>query len=298
MTNGNFGRIRIGSKIGTTLTVLGKIPSWGGDPVFLVWNHLDWCPMALKLFRSRRRARREATALSSLSHPNIVRCFGYRKPSYTLMEFLEGPTLRSLMARQPKKRLTISNAIRVAIYLGSALQHIHAKGFIHMDVKPDNVIVINARPVLFDFGSMRIKGAARPPNIDGTDPYIAPEESLLKDVDEKADVFSLGVTLYKMLTGKFPFPDRKYKGRLSQVTRPPTRLRRHLPTASKALEAIVMACLARAPAERPTISALLPDLHGLIRGGPAMWPAGFQPNNTTRPIRRMNARSGANSAAR
>jgi len=63
-----------------------------------VWNHEAWCPMVCKMFSSPRRAHREATALSSLSHPNIVRCLGYQEPSYVLMEFLEGPALSTLIA--------------------------------------------------------------------------------------------------------------------------------------------------------------------------------------------------------
>ena len=165
--------------------------------------------MVCKMFSSPRRAHREATALSSLSHPNIVRCLGYQEPSYVLMEFLEGPALSTLIARQPRKRLSVSNAIRVAIHLGAALEHMHAKGFLHMDVKPGNVIVVHGRPVLFDFGSMRVTEDPRPPRIDGTDPYIAPEEALLTTVGAPADAFSLGVTLYEMLDGKIAVSRRQ-----------------------------------------------------------------------------------------
>jgi serine/threonine-protein kinase len=130
---------------------------------------------------------------------------------------------------------------------------------------------------LFDFGSMRVKAEPRPPRVDGTDPYIAPEEALMENVDEAADVFSLGVTLYEMLTGKLPFPDCKRDGKVSQVKCSPERLRHSRPRVSAALEDIVLSCLARAPAARPTIKKMLPALHDLIVEGPPMWPTGFEP---------------------
>lgn len=270
-------RIRVGGRINDAITVVGKVNARSSDPVYLVWNHQAWCPMVCKMFRSPRRAHREAKALASLAHPNIVRCLGYQEPSYVLMEFLEGPTLSALIARQPRNRLSVSNAIRVAIHLGAALEHIHAKGFLHMDVKPGNVIVVHGRPVLFDFGSMRVTAEPRPLRIDGTDPYIAPEEALMEHVGVAADVFSLGVTLYEMLTGKLPFPEGRRGGHLSQVQRPPERLRGLRPRIAAGLEDIVLSCLDRAPGGRPAIKDLLPGLHDLIVEGPPMWPAEFSP---------------------
>ena len=267
-------RIRPGSRIGDNITVLHRL-NRSDDPVFLVWDHAAWCPVVCKMFGSRRRAHREATALSSLDHPNIVRCLGVHEPVYVLMEYLQGRSLADCIHQRPQGRLSVSDSIRVAIHIGAALEHIHGKGFLHLDVKPDNVMIVHGRPVLFDFGSLRDRSAARPEQIHGTDAYIAPEEWLLEETGTPADVFSLGVTLFEMLTGKLPFPQPAKRG-ASHAKRGPKRLKAHRSQVSRSLEELVMQCFERNPAARPALAALLPALHGHIRSGPPMWPRKLQ----------------------
>ena len=279
MNRPKLNRIRPGAKIGDNLTVLHRLNGRGDDdPVLLVWDHAGWCPVVCKMFGSQRRAHREATALSSLAHPNIVRCYGVHEPVYVLMEYLQGPRLSDLIRRRPEGRMSVSDSIRVAIHLGAALEHIHGKGFLHLDVKPDNVVIVHGRPVLFDFGSLRVRAADRPQQVHGTDPYIAPEEWLLEPADVSADVFSLGVTLYEMLTGKLPFAQSRKCG-LSQVTRQPKRLRTYRPLVSRTLEGLVLQCLARDPRARPPLRTLLPALNREIASGPPMWPRTLQPSD-------------------
>ena len=276
--NSQFGKkVRVGGKIGPDLTVLSHIGENNSDPVHLVWNHTSWCPMVCKIFTSTRRAKREALALSSLRHPNIVRCLGFLEPAYTLMEYLEGPTLGHFIARQPGKRLGVSDAVRVAIHIGSALSHMHSSGLLHMDVKPDNIILVHGRPVLFDFGSIRKIGAKRPPMIMGTDPYIAPEECEKRRATEAADVFSLGVTLYEMLTGRLPFPDRGRSRSFPQVKVDPRALRKRRPAVPARLEYLVHGCLERDPSKRLMLPTLIPALNAMISSGSRMWPADFEP---------------------
>ena len=145
-------KAKIGAKLGRDLTILGTIEADPREPVYIVWHHTAWCPMACKVLRHVRRAQREGDIMAALAHPNMVRFFGVEEPGLLLMEFLEGPTLRRLIDRQKQERLSISNAVRVAIHLGAALEHIHHKGFLHLDLKPSNVIVTHGRPVLYDFG--------------------------------------------------------------------------------------------------------------------------------------------------
>ena len=272
-------RLKVGARVGKDLTVLGVIDRRGAEGLGIVWNHSAWCPMACKVFRSRRDAEREAQVLSELAHPNTVRFLGLSEPACLLMEFLEGPTLQQLIYPQAGQRLGVSDAIRVAMYCAAALHHMHNRGYVHLDIKPANVIVAGGgRPVVCDFGSAR-RPDERPRAIVGTNPYIAPEECLQQQVTPAADVFGLGVTLYEMLTGALPFPLGKSKNDFPQLRVRPAPLRQRRRGLSVELEELIMSCLARDPAARPTVASLLVRLHAHIRAGARMWPLGFDPAN-------------------
>lgn len=270
-------RVAVGTRIGRDLTVLGAVDGRNAalHPVYIVWHARAWCPMACKVFSSSRRLGREAAMLEALDHPNIVRSLGTGRPAHLLMEFLEGPTLAALIRSRPRGRLGVSDAMRVSIHLGAALAHSHARGFVHLDVKPSNVIVVRGRPVLFDFGVARRAGRLRRPT--GTDPYMAPEQCRAETVTAATDVFGFGVTLYESLSGQLPFPRGNRRRPFPQMHVSPRPLRRHAPAVPASLEEIVMACLAASPAARPSLAALLPALHAFIKHGPPMWPPGFCP---------------------
>jgi serine/threonine protein kinase len=272
-------KVKVGARIGSHLTVLGTVDKTSGrHPVYIVWNHDAWCPMACKLFVSVEKAEWEARALEAMSHPNIVRSLGWGEPGYLLTEFLEGPSVNDVLSA--KDRMSVSQAVRLAMHVGSALQHVHERGYLHLDVKPSNIIIAKGRPVLFDFGSARPREARRPSRIVGTDPYIAPEECLKREVGTPADIFSLGVTLYEILTAKLPFPDGSRAEPFPQLHRQPAPMRAHRQGLPAGLDDLVLRCLARDSSDRPVLSELLPKLHKFIRTGPLMWPQGFQPEAT------------------
>ena len=276
-------RIKIGTRLGTNLTVLGVVDDHGQEPVYLVWHHKRWCPMACKVFKSAKDARREAKILQTLAHPNIVRSLGMDGPTRLLMEYLEGPSLHDLLNDRPKRRLGIHDALRLSIHIGGALCHIHERGLVHLDVKPANIIVVKGRPVLCDFGIARwLRGERRPRGVIGTEGYIAPEECLREKITPAADIFGLGVTLYELLTGKLPFPDSDNKKNYPQVSQAPASLRRHRRGVPIGLEKLILSCLNRDPKARPNLEALLLSLHGFITSGPPMWPKGFQRRNRTK----------------
>ena len=278
MTSSSLPRIDVGARLGRDLTVLGIIDDRRGEPVYLVWHHKCWCPMACKVLESAEIARDQADILFKAAHPNVVRCFGLNGTNCVLMEFLEGPNLRQLMSSRPKERLGISDAVRLAIHVGGALLHIHDVGLLHLDVKPSNIIVAKGRPVLVDFGIARWQTAPRPTGVRGSYPYIAPEECLLQTVTPAADVFGLGVTLYELVTGNLPFPESQDEETFPQVLQAPAPMRDHRPAVQTGLEKLVLSCLSRDPHERPNLPTLLAALHKFIGGGPPMWPKGFAPD--------------------
>jgi eukaryotic-like serine/threonine-protein kinase len=273
-------RLKLGTRLGRHLTVLGLVDPHSGDPVYLMWHHEAWCPMACKVFGSLHLAQREADRLQRLDHPGIVRCLGVEQPACLLMEFLEGPTVRKFARARRAHKLPHSDALRIANYIGSALIHLHARGLLHLDVKPANVIIYRARPVLIDVGTAMPRRRARLDKLVGTDEYMAPEQCAKGRVTTAADVFSLGVMLYEILTGRLPFPAGTRRNPFPQRTAAPTPLKYHLPRAPAALDALLAACLAREPGQRPSLPVLLPALHRLISCGPAMWPAGFDPQSS------------------
>ena len=269
--------LRVGQTLTAGLTVLGTIDGGAADPVYIVWNHTAWCPMACKFFSSAERAKHEAGVLETLAHPNIVRSLGLLPPCCLLMPFLSGPTLATLIDTSPK-RFSADNAIRIALHIGSALLYLHDQGLLHMDVKPDNIIVTpGGHPVLFDLGTARRREASRPVRCIGTNLYIAPEECELREVGTAADVFSFGVTIYEILTGELPFGLGTKSKPFPQLKGHPAPFSDHRKGLCPQFENLVFACLERNPGFRPELRDILVQLNGMIRSGARMWPAGFNP---------------------
>lgn len=282
---------KVGDRLGPNLTVLGIVDGGAREPVVIVWHGKSWCPMACKIFPSTRRADEEAGVLAALSHPYIVTSLGVENPGCLLMPYLEGLSLASMIDEAPKHRLTLSNAMRVGLHIGAALNHVHARGFLHMDVKPSNVIVAaGGRPILFDFGSARRIGAERPKSIIGTNTYIAPEECNLGEAGPPADVFSLAVVLYEMLAGEIPFGRETAKTPFPQLVGKVMPLRDRRRDVPEALENLLYACLEKKPEFRPTLDELLPALNDAITGGPKMWPDDFSPVPGRAPAKKANVR--------
>lgn len=265
-----------GTRIGDKLTVLGVVDD-GPNPVYLAWHHLKWSPIACKALKSARRARREAALLRQFDHPNIVRCLGIEPPNYLLMDYLDGTTLSSMISAQKDKRLSISDALRVAIYIGGALHYLHQLGYVYLDTKPSNIMIISGRPVLFDVGTVQKHIRRKQDRIIGSDSYMAPEQCNKQRVDAAADVFALGVTLYEMLTGKSPFTKSTKANPFTQLSDKRYTVQQRRAGVPAALDKLVMSCLQHEPAQRPKLASLLLDLHSHIRSGSAMWPAGFNP---------------------
>ena len=170
----------------------------------------------------RARFRQEALVLAELDHPNIVRVLDYAVedvlPPFLVMEYVHGPSLRRLLQERawvaPTWTGPLVEPARV-VGLGrallDALGHLHARGVVHRDVKPENAILGPTGIKLVDFGLARPSSATRLTTttrftVLGTPPYMAPEQALGLDVDGRSDLYSLGVVLYELLTGEWPYP--------------------------------------------------------------------------------------------
>jgi len=152
----------------------------------------------------------EARSAGGLSHPNIVILYEIGEDAgrhYIAMEYLEGLSVRKLLDRDGC--LPLSQAVEIARCVCAALDYAHRRGIIHRDVKPDNIIVLEDGPVkLTDFGIARIEGDIRRTQIGivlGSPAYMSPEQIKGLPVDARTDIFSLGVCLYEMISGRKPF---------------------------------------------------------------------------------------------
>jgi serine/threonine protein kinase len=170
-------------------------------------------PVALKLLTpeaDRTRFEREARAAASLSHPNVTRLYDYGQDGdrlYMALEYLPGGTLEDRLANG--RRLRDDETVAIAAQLAAGLEHAHAHGLVHRDVKPANVLFDDEdRPKLADFGIARLAGAhviTEAGTIIGTATYISPEQAAGEPATPASDVYSFGVLLYRMLTGRLPF---------------------------------------------------------------------------------------------
>jgi serine/threonine-protein kinase len=257
-----------------------KLGSGGMADVYLAEDEELGRKVALKILNERHardeqfveRFKREARNAAGLNHPHIVRVYDRGEVDgtyYIAMEYLDGPTLKELLIRKgPTPPLT---AIKFAREILSALAEAHKHEIVHRDIKPHNVIVSPDWNVkVADFGIARA-GASQMTeagSIVGTAQYLSPEQARGKPVDQRSDLYSLGIVLYEMLTGKVPFTgDAAVEiamKHLSVVPEPPSKLR---PEVSHDLDAVVMRALAKDPDDRyASAEEMDADLARVARG--------------------------------
>jgi eukaryotic-like serine/threonine-protein kinase len=255
----------------------------GGErsEAWLAWDERLHTLVVAKLLRpdqvndshARAGLEREARALAALGHPSIVRCFdavldGPRP--HLVLESLDGPRLSTLLRRYGP--LAPEQLVALAIEIGSALAFMHDAGFVHLDVKPRNLIM-GATPKLIDLGIARTFDEVRLLTAPlGTDAYMAPEQTwaeTVSSVGPQADAWGLAVTLYEAMEGRLPFDqsegatDAPYPQRTSR----PAPFRRR---AAEPIESVITSGLSRDPRTRPPLAEMVSALEPLLLGARRM----------------------------
>ncbi len=271
MDSGEAPDLKVGSVVGP-YEIVGTLGTGGMGVVYRA-RHLQLArTVALKVLARTfasdpefiERFRREAKALAALSHPNVVMVYDFgieRGLPWLAMEYVDGVSLRKLIT---ERRLPPEEALGIVPQLCDALEYAHAAGIVHRDIKPENILIDRTGAVkIADFGlSKMLDRAARGGTLTGTDVamgtphYMAPEQfENFRGVDHRADIFSMGVVFYEMLTGELPL------GRFH----PPSRKAR----VNSRLDEIVMKTLEREPDERyQRAREVKRDLTGMSVGAP------------------------------
>jgi serine/threonine protein kinase len=259
------GRYRLESKLG----------SGGMSTVYLATDQVLDRPVAVKLLHREiseeadqlERFRREARAAARLSHPNLVGVIDAGEDDsrpYIVFEYIEGRTLKRRL--QEEGRLPVDEAVAYAIEIGRGLTAAHARKLVHRDVKPQNVLIDpDGRAKVTDFGiarSLEQQGMTATGRVLGTTDYVSPEQAMGEDVDERSDVYSLGVVLYEMLTGDVPFRAETQVGvAMKHVNEPMPDVQAKRPEVSATVASVVDRATTKDPRDRyGTVAEMVRDL--------------------------------------
>ena len=206
----------------------------------------------------KERFMREARSIAQVTHPNIATIYNIEQDGETLfmaMELVEGEALGTMIERGPMIPL---DAVRVATHVADGLSEAHRKGIVHRDIKPDNIIVSSRYVKVLDFGiAKQIGSTTTDANLTqgnmviGTPHYMSPEQAMGRTVDTRTDMFSLGVVLYEMLSGKKPFTGNAVtETLLNIVMQEPVDIAKAAAGIAPALADVVRRCMKKQPDQR------------------------------------------------
>ena len=270
-------------------SILDLIGRGGMAEVYRAWDTWRNYHVAVKVMREDlaedlefvRRFKREARALAALSHANIVRFYSFERDDLTafiVMDYVEGTTLRAEIARAAGP-LPLERVLDATAQVGAALHYAHMEGVLHRDVKPGNIMVAPGRGeggqdlfLVTDFSIAKAADAATATTVmPGTPAYMSPEQCRSEPVDERSDVYSLGIVVYEMLAGRRPFMgdtdattgSTREKIRWEQIHADPPPLRAFNPKAPPGVEAVLRRALAKERQDRwPNVLAFWQALAG------------------------------------
>lgn len=248
--------------------------------VYKAYDNIEKRWVAIKILKEElagnsdflRRFRNESKAIAVLSHPNIVKVYDVSfgdRIQYIVMEYIDGITLKQYIEQQGE--IKWREALYFMVQILRALQHAHEKGIIHRDIKPQNIMLLEDGTIkVTDFGIARFSQAETQTMTDkaiGSVHYIAPEQARGGYINDKADIYSVGVMLYEMLTGQLPFvADNAVSVAIMQMQAEPTPPSRINPSIPKGLEEITMHAMEKNPAQRfPSAADMLEDVERFRR---------------------------------
>ncbi len=288
--------------------IVRKLGAGGMADVYLAEDQELGRRVAIKILNNRHsndaqfieRFRREAKNAAALNHPNIVSIYDRGEAEHTYyiaMEYLDGRTLKELVVGRGPAPVNV--AVEYARQILSALRFAHRHGIVHRDIKPHNVLVDReGRVKVTDFGIARAGTSqmTEAGSIVGTAQYLSPEQARGTEVDQRSDLYSLGIVLYELLTGQTPFdgdtPVEIAMKHLSATPRPPSQIRRDVP---RDLDMVVMRALAKDPDARyQSADEMEADLERALRGAPV---AAATTDFATQIMRAVPAAAAADTAA-
>lgn len=251
-------------RIDTRYELLDKLGQGATGEVYKAHDTLLRSDVAIKLLRHEYctdedavvRLRREVLLSRDLTHPNVLKTYHLGDDNgqmYVTMQFVDGPDLSEVIAKEAP--LAVDKAVVLATKLAAALAAAHRAGVVHRDIKPSNILIDeHGEPRITDFGLARLVDGpeiTRHGRFVGTPVYASPEQIQGHNLDERTDLYSLGIVIFEMVTGRRPFTSDSIKGieRQHLEVEPPSpkELR---PGTPEVLSDIILRCLAKGPAER------------------------------------------------
>ena len=275
-------RLARGAFLGPGLVVVAHLARSRGYDVYDAWSDERGCRVVAKTLRpacrddrgAAARLRREGRLLRALAHPHLVRAYETLPgpPPVLVLETLSGETLAHLIGTRPRRLSAVELSI-LGLHLASAVGYLHRQGWLHLDLKPSNLVAEAGRARILDLSLARRPGHCRPGV--GTWCYMAPEQARGGEIGPPADVWGIGATLWEAATGRLPFGEEDEEAerggypQLERAVEPVSRYRR-LPAE---LERALQLCLHADSGRRPTLGRLSSSLAG-VPGVPDLRRAG------------------------
>lgn len=265
--------IKIGMMLGDRYEILEKIGTGGMSDVYKAKDHKLNRPVAVKVLKQEfsenanfvSKFRAEAQAAAGMMHPNIVNVYDVGEEGgtqYIVMELVEGITLKKYIEK--KSRLSVKEATSIAIQVSMGIEAAHNNHIIHRDIKPQNIMISKDGKVkVTDFGIAKaVSSNTITSNVMGSVHYTSPEQARGGYSDEKSDIYSLGVTLYEMLTGRVPFNGETTVAiAIKHIQEPMPSPRTYVGDIPISVEQIVLKCTQKSPDRRyQNMQELIDDL--------------------------------------